>query len=536
MKSDKYFIRFQSVFCVFILLFTIQCSSTKLDKAVSKDWQHLNAVKGLPGNSTYLKAHHKNGALTVFDNNWIVNNEYREVTGVGITYDYQRRFISNGPVTLPIDSIAIFETNKKLNNSDLKGIGAITILTGVNAAIGVFCLTNPKACFGSCPTFYVNQHDIIHNANAEGFSNAIAPSMAYADVDALNARANSGEMFELFMKNEALETHCIEDLELMAIENQSGEVLHATDNKFYASHKEITPLSAAGPEGDILPLVTQFDLNERYSLADGNNLSSKEELYFTFSNDALDKELGLALGFRQTLMTTYFIYSAMGYMGDKVGKYFADIERNGDAIDQLKNGIKQELGNIQIFVWNETDKTWADQGDFYETGPIAVNQQVLKLNGDFSKQKELKLKIVLNKGLWRIDNVALAVIDKEVIPEVLSPVSLLKNGNDFNDELSFSKKDKKLISMPGDEFAFAFQMPNEGKNYTLFLKSKGYYLEWMRESWIKDKDLLTLRQMLVNPKRYLKKQADDFKLYEETMEEVFWGSRLDTKTFSYEDQ
>lgn len=536
MKRDFRINIFQSLLILFVGLLLNQCMSKGLNRTVSKDWIHLNAVKDLPKSNTYLKAHYKNGSLTVFNSNWKVDNQYKEVVGVGRTYDYQRRFISDGPVAIPIDSIAIFETNRKLKASELKGIGALTVLMGINTAIGVYCLANPKACFGSCPTFYTNQHDVIHNANAEGFSNAIAPSMAYSDIDAINTIALAGESFDLFMKNEALETHCIESLELLAVENTSGEILHGTDQKFYSSLREIAPVVAEGSEGNILPLITSFDLNERFSLADDDNLSSKEELHFTFVNERLDKDLGLKLGFRQTLMTTYFIYSAMGYMGDKVGEYFAEIERNGDAISQLKSGIKQELGNLQIFVWNETDKLWVDQGGFYETGPIAVNQQVLKLKNDFSHQKEVKIKIILNKGLWRIDNVALAALNKEVEPIILTPKSLTKNAEDFKEGLGFVDSNEKLISMPGDEFKLSFEMPEHGENYTLFLKSGGYYLEWMRESWIKDKDLLALRQMLKNPKKYLKNQASDYKLYEQTMEEVFWGSRLDTKTFSYEDQ
>lgn len=514
----------------------VQCSTKGLNKSVSKEWNHLNAVKDLPESNTYLKAHYKNGNLTVFKDNWRVNREQKTVVGFGKTYDYQRNPLTYGEIIIPIDSIALFETNRKLNPSEVKGIGAITILTSINTAIGLFCLTNPKACFGSCPTFYTNHNDVVHNANAEGFSNAIAPSMAYADIDDLNASAPAGGSFNLFMKNEALETHCVENIQVLAVENAGGKVLHGTDQKFYASHKSLLPERARGPEGDILSTVSKFDLNERFSLADENNLNTKEELHFTFSNTDLDSDFGLSLGFRQTLMTTYFIYSAMGYMGDKVGHYFAEVERNGKAIHQLKNGIKKELGNIQVYVWDPDLADWVDHGGFYETGPIAVNQQVLKLKENFSNQKEIRLKLVLNQGLWRIDNVALATINKELTPTVLSPKNMVKNESNPVDFASFMDENQRIISMPGDEYSFQFTMPEKGKEYALFLNSGGYYLEWMRDSWIQDKDLLTLRQMLVNPKKYLKKQASSFKEYEKTMEEVFWGSRLDTKTFSYEDQ
>jgi predicted unusual protein kinase regulating ubiquinone biosynthesis (AarF/ABC1/UbiB family) len=53
------------------------------------------------------------------------------------------------------------------------------------------------------------------------------------------------------------------------------------------------------------------------------------------------------------------------------------------------------------------------------------------------------------------------------------------------------------------------------------------------EHWIKDKNLLKLRQMIENPKRYLKTEANYYKLYESTMEQEFWNSKINTKTFSY---
>jgi hypothetical protein len=55
----------------------------------------------------------------------------------------------------------------------------------------------------------------------------------------------------------------------------------------------------------------------------------------------------------------------------------------------------------------------------------------------------------------------------------------------------------------------------------------------MREHWIKDKDLMKLRQMVDNSKKYLREEAEGFKQYEASMEQEFWNSRIDTKTFSY---
>jgi len=39
--------------------------------------------------------------------------------------------------------------------------------------------------------------------------------------------------------------------------------------------------------------------------------------------------------------------------------------------------------------------------------------------------------------------------------------------------------------------------------------------------------------MIYMPKKYLKDEAKNFKEYEKTMEQEFWNSKIDTKTFSY---
>lgn len=513
------------------------CSSSKsLDHTILSNDDQLRAKKSSAPQVPYLKAHLKNGSVYAFGGSWNVDTARNVVEGVGKSYDYKRRLIGNGDLLVSIDSVALFETNQKLKPSEISGIGALIVLSGVNTAIGIYCLSNPKACFGSCPTFYIDPQSDIHNANAEGFSNAIAPSMAYSDIDDLSYTTANDSVFHLYMKNEALETHCVKSLQILALEKNENDVFQSVENKFYEVSEKLECTSAMGPEGDILPLVKESDLNERFSLADSVNLSSKEELIFTFDNPSENHgDLGLVLGFRQTLMTTYFIYSAMGYMGDKVGEYFAEIENNGEAINKLKNGLKQELGNVQVYIWEENEGVWKDQGGFYETGPIAVNQQLLKLKNATVFGSEIKIKLIVNKGLWRIDNICLAEIVSEVKPIEIETYAIWKNDINFTDNSEALKSNGSIISMPGDEFKLSYKLPDSKKSYALFLQSEGYYLEWMRESWLKDKDLLTLKQMLQNPRRYLKQQSSDFKIYERTMEDVFWGSRIDTKTFSYED-
>ncbi len=500
-------------------------------KSVNEVLHHQDSVTV----ATFLKAHMKNGDVYIIKDKWELDTEEDIIIAKSSHYDFQREIQSNGMAFIPLDEVAIFETNNPIQSNEKKRVGQLTILTALDAALGVLCLSIPKACFGSCPTFYLDDTDDFHFAEAEGFSNAIAPSLEYTDIDAMQVRYIDEQPLSLTMKNEALETHCVKKADLLAYPINAGErVYQSTYDRFYLSNHSYAPKSATGPEGDFLATILEDDKNERFSHSDANNLSSKEELIIDFDQVTNNSELGLSIAFRQSMMTTYFIYSAMGYMGDEVGDMFAKLERNKESADKLNNGIKAELGEIDIFTWDEAEQEWKFENGFYETGPIAINKEIIKLKSH-AKDGQLKVKIVLNKGLWRIDQISLINLVKEVQPIEIQAHELVKNSVRENDLLNeLNSEENYVISMPGDEFTFKYTFPESDKHYELFLKSRGYYLEWMRSNWIKDKNLMKLWQMVEQPKQYLKSEAQNYKLYEAEMEEQFWNSKIDTDNFSYE--
>jgi hypothetical protein len=515
------------------VIITIQSCATYYFRSTYKDANSLiHQTKSLQ-TKPFLKAHLKNGDICILKDSWKVDTIINIVSGNGTKYDFNRKNVFEGAISIPIDSVSIFETNIKIKNPEADRITALSILAGLDVVVGLICLANPKACFGSCPTFYINENDNFHYADAEGFSNAITPSMEYYDIDALNNKPLSENIFSITMKNEALETHCVKDVKLFAYPRKEGERIYLSPtNDFYLCENIYAPTQAKANEGDITALLNNQDRQERFSLSEENNLSSKEEIYLSFDHVKYTNDLGLILNFRQTLMTTYLFYSALGYMGDEVSDMFAKLEIDSSIRNRFDVTTKN-LGGIDIYLLNEQKGDWELQNSFYETGPIAINKQFILLQNVPSNSK-VKLKIVLNKGLWRMDYVALTNIKEKVKPIEISPSSIYNKGKLDNSALgAINNPDKYLISMPGSEYKFNFNLPNLNTDHELFLYSKGYYLEWMREHWIKDKDLLKLKQMVDNPKKYLKEEAKNYKRYETTMEQEFWNSKVDTKTFSY---
>jgi hypothetical protein len=525
--------RVQSVLTMIAIIFSIHSCTTYYFRS---NYRNVNSLIHETSNLSaklFLKAHHHNGSIYILQDSWEVDTIQNLISGSGIHYNYNRNKISEGLLFIPIDSIVVFETNKKLIGTESGRIAALSILAGINVGLGIYCLTNPKACFGSCPTFYLNENHQFHYADAEGFSNAISPSLEYYDIDALYHSQITEKLFSITMKNEALETHCVKEVKLLVYPKRTGENVYQTStNEFYLC-ENLYPINYAfSSEGDIANLLKYEDRKEWFSLSDESNMIRKEEIHLIFDNVNNINTLGLIINFRQTLMTTYLFYSAMGYMGDEVSDIFARFE--GDTLLKRKLLNNSHLGGIDIYLWND-DNIWEYQQTLNETGPIAINKQFIPLNSPLNNS-QIKVKLILNKGLWRLDYVALTNIKKLVKPEEVYPESILNKGVPDGSALeSLKDSEKYLISMPGSEYKFIFVLPEENTDYEVFLYSKGYYLEWMRDHWLKDKDLIKLNQMVNNPVKYYKEEAKSYKQYEATMEQEFWNSRIDTKTYSYEE-
>ncbi|MGR6088013.1 MAG: hypothetical protein ACU4F9_07550 [Arcticibacter sp.] len=522
------------IIAVFVgLLFTSSGCGKFYFRSEYKNANELLHDSKLLSSKPFLKAHFKNGNVCVLYDTWQITNEGNVVQGNGTLYDFNRRRMFDGKYSIPVDSVAIFESNVKIENPEASRVAALTVLTGIDGVLGLICLSNPKACFGSCPTFYVNPNDQFHYSDAEGFSSAISPIMEYGDIDALRVTSSREPSFTLTMKNEALETHCIKDIKLLAYPIQTGQSVYQTNHDaFMLCGKAYKPLKASGEEGDVTELLSADDRVERFSLTDPNNLGAKEEVLISF--DQLDdtKTYGLLIDFRQTLLTTYLIYNAIGYMGDNVGDFFARIERGENVQQKLKVGLMKELGEIEVHVRDDKVADYVYQGGLFETGPIAINRQIVPFKMQPS-QSNMKIKLVMNKGLWRIDCTRLVELQSEVQPITINPGKILKQDSTGVMQLNADDRlGQHLVSLPGDLYKWEFDMPDPSQDYQLFLYSKGYYLEWMRSSWLEDKNLLQLRKMIENPAAYLKDQAHNYKQYEHLMEHEFWSSRIDTKSIS----
>ncbi len=503
-----------------ILLFAGCANFNRVTREVrTKDsFQSLTPVQilNLKEDSPFLKIHMKNGSVYVL-HDWTSQPASSLIIGKGTLLDENRDTLSSGEFNVGMDSVSLLETNViKPSGSQI----ALTIFTGITAAVTIACLTNPKACFGSCPTFYVEDKDSFH-LRAEGFSSSITPSLEATDIDDLYRQANGGDDFNLVMKNEALETHIVRSVNLIAVPKEKDSRVFADNNdSFWESKIQISPASARSVQGDAAKLLESFDGNEWFSKADSNYLGAKEIIELEFDN-VPQTQLGLVIGCRQTLLSTYLLYQAFAYMGNNVGYWLTQIQQQKLKLSQ--NPITKIMGGIEILT-QDSSSEWKVNGIVDEEGPLADDVHLIPLTT--TANKNLIVRLRMTKGNWRIDYAALALDLKQAAPTTINPTLVLKEGIvDEDARIKLCDSTKVLTTMPGDIYSLKYKIPITAPCYELFLESRGYYLEWIRKEWLKEENQAYLMQMFLEPQRTLKRLAPEFKSVEAKMEESFWRSR-----------
>ncbi len=479
-------------------------------KEVKNDFENIE--------ENIFKLHMKDATVYIMKD-WKILDGDSVITGYGALFDANRNLIKKDDFTIAIKEIALVETNEMNPNPS---IITMALVTGASLGLTVYCIFNPKSCFGSCPTFYASNGEEMQ-LQAEGFSGSIAPSLEDKDIDALYfAKADNGNLL-LKMKNEALETHVVRYADILAVpKSEKSRVFAGNEEKYYKTDAIISPNSVEAEEGLITDKLIKFDNNQRFSPADSNDLAKKEIIEVDFKDlPAGDK--GIILAFRQTLMTTFIFYSTLGYMGNSAGEYFAMLERDDGSFMKSVYGSKEVLGGIKVCIQDEKGN-WEYIGEYFELGPISTDIQLLKLNKNI--QGDCKLRLELAKGLWRLDYLALANDIEEVQPIRIQPSYVIKEN--LHDKKAFKELTNNfqtLATLPGDEYLINYTLPDETQDYEFFLESKGYYIEWMRKEWTENENPLMLSKLILNPKQFFKDVAPEFKKLEPNMEESFWRSK-----------
>lgn len=481
----------------------------RLERAVTAD------LTTVDHKARYLKAHMRNGDLYVLSE-WHADEPRHRVTGRGEQLGADRAVIRSGTHDIAMADVALYETNEVALSPS---IAAMAVVTGMSIALSVVCLANPKACFGSCPTFYAPAEPGVAGGaalQAEGFSDAIAPSLERHDIDALwRSHVRDGHL-TLRMTNEAYETHVVRRADVLAVPRPAGTRVVSTGETLWLVSRLTAPEVCRADEGDCTAQLAEVDGVERTSLSDPHDLAARETLELAFAPG--EGRAGVVIAARQSLVTTFLLYQGLSYLGTTAASWLASLER-GSAISRGGGETLQQLvGGIEVQIARGAG--WDTVGEVYETGPIATDVHLVVLPAEARGER---VRLRLPRGGWRIDHVARVTLEHVVEPQRIAPRAIRGTlGREYGAGRTPATR-FPIVTQPGDAYELDYEIPRG--DVELFLDSRGYYLEWMRAEWLRDEQPLAALGLLLDPARALRDLAPAWKRMEPQAEELFWRSR-----------
>lgn len=430
--------------------------------------------------------------------------------GRGTLYGIDRRSITNGEFRIPLDSMALVETERTRAKGSF-GMAALVTMSTVWGAVTVACVADPKSCFGSCPTFYVDSVSR-DRPLAEGFSASFARALEATDVDALGLIRPAGDRVTIRMMNEAWETHAVRSVQLLAVPaHHSDDVFATAQGQFYGVTKVQPPTRCAGLDGDCRAALLAQDSLEWRPTTDSSDLAATETVELAFPTTT--GHLGLVVAARQSFVSTFVLYQTMAYFGHEAGAWLAALERGDSLALRAYREVWGTIGKISVAVRDSS--SWRDVGSFQEAGPIATDVQLIPLGT--VPRDSVRIRLTMARGSWRIGYAALATLDAERTATALDPIDVVGPR---------AKSGDYLVTYPGDDYRFTFALPRGAESYALYLKSRGYYYEWMRGEWLAEQNSQMMALFALNPRAALRTLAPPFKAAERGFDQNFWASRF----------
>jgi hypothetical protein len=478
----------------------------------------------------YLLAHLESGDVVVFSD-WTVPAEGAErLTGNGTRFDPERLPLLSGDVSLPLDSVVLLEANRSETVSAF-AMSSLTVWTAISVITSFTCAADPKECFGSCPTFYLEADD--DRPFAEGFSSSFARTLEATDVDRVPVRGVGGERVSLVMRNEAPETHAVRTVRLRTVSVAGGGDVGLTpEGRYYeiTASAEAETCSSSSLEGSCRDAIRAADGLEYWVPTDSSDLAAPEtvQLEFRLPAGAHRNSLALSLRARQSLVSTFLFYQTIAYLGGNAGTWLAALERGDEELTQRSLGLARALGGIEVEVLDGA--TWVPAGHFDEAGPIAADTWLLPLNPMLSPLLEpLRVRLTMSRGFWRLDEVRLVALGEERPSVPFDPVLVETLAGPHPGDLALARlidPDRQLTTQRGEAYRIHFDLPVELGEVVLFLESRGYYYEWMRPDWRDEEDASMAGLIFSDPAAALVRMAPLFKERESDMEQAFWSSRF----------
>ncbi len=474
--------------------------------------------------ATPVKAHLVDGSTVVFQDGVTVSGD--TVRGSGRRYGLTLR--DAAPVTtILLDSIVGMEVFEQTTNTASSLVVSVlaTGLTGVGAGLAAI------AIFGSCPTFYADSAGTAQ-LQAEGFSYSIAPIFESRDVDRLRITPAADGSLRLEVRNEALETHFLNHLELLEVRHAASETALVDEfNRLVvvADRQDITraadrrgrdvSIALRAHDGDLYR--TDARVMEQGAIGD---LDDWIELAAPVPPGV--DSVAIVLRLRNSLLNTVLLYDVMlGDPGarslDWVGR---DLKQVGPAL-AVAQWYQERMG-MHIAVGGGSG--YRSVAHLRDTGPIAWKDVAIVV--PVLTRDSVRVRLTFPMDNWRIDRVSVAGRYRRVQHAVV-PLVDVRGGDpaaaqDRAALASLRDADGRYLrTSPGQVFTAVFRPrePDVAASSTFFLAAQGYYLEWVRRSWLRAP---RADRVFVPSDTALAQALDRWRMSQDSLETLFRATRI----------
>jgi len=443
-----------------------------------------------------VKAHLPDGSTVLFDGGAVVANGV--VQGRGQRFDLTLRPAGTVDQVL-LDSVVALESfSTKVRPAETFLASTFGVLLGAAAiggiAVAIACAIDPK-CFGSCPTAYSDSAGVAV-LEAEGFSYSIAPLFEIRDVDRLQAQPDSDGMLRLQIRNEALETHFINHLELLAVDHAANELVVPDPRGAPVLVRDLMPpLRAVDRAGrDVrAPLAAHdgaFFTTDSVTLWQATGTDYLDHIDLTFTAPAGDS-IAMVFRMRNSLLNTTLLYDLM--LGDRGTAAFGWMADTLATIGGAVSLGQWAMGRLGMEVSVADGPGFHAVGRIPDTGPVAWKDVALAIPAPH--QGPVHVRLSFPADAWRIDRVAAGPY-RRVEPRVV-PIAEARGANGQLAPAmaaALGAPDTRYVeTAAADQFTVAFRTgPDRAESTTWFLAWQGYYIEWMRRAWLtRDRDTTT---------------------------------------------
>jgi hypothetical protein len=442
--------------------------------------------------SAPTKAHLKDGGVVLFPDGFEVVGE--QLMGKGEQYDLTREHRTMVD-QVPLSEVAALEQYEK--DLDAVTSTAATVPVVMVGVMGAVLLL--KAIFGSCPTVYSLEGE--PQLEAELFSHSISRRFEGEDLDLLSGTVLRNGGYHLRVANEAPETHYINNLILETVDHAAGtRAFPSPDGKILVAEGNAAFTARSRMGEDQTAVLTARDGAAYRSdpalireLADGVVAEDWIDLTIPVPPEKRGQPLVVALRLRNTLMATVLLYDVM-------------LKAQGiHALDWLGEETRNPLYAWRIYRWFDQNyglhvRSWdgerfVSSASLNPTGPIAWHEVAVTLPA--AEGPEARIRISFLPDNWMVEwigvgyqapssatfrSVAAAAVDDLPVSEAERILSPLRE----NDATYF-------MTSPGESHTLFFPAapPAPGAVRTTFLRSGGFYVEWLREDWFKEASKVT---------------------------------------------